>query len=244
MARTVPGSGAVVSANFNSSYGVESFTITNGGTGYASTDPPQIVVTGTTVPNISGSFYPIILNGVITSIKILSSGSGYIPLVSTRSTAVGIASIGIIGGNSVVKSIYVKDPGRGYSSSPEVTIAAPEVISGFGSSYSGVGTSRIGVGTYLFNEIVMGAKSLVQARVKEYDQDTHTLKISNVSIGSTQPIGFYPGEVLIGQTSGAKYPVYSYVQDDTYHKYTENDEFESEADDILDFTESNPFGTY
>ena len=209
MARTVPGSGAVISANLNSSYGIESFTISNGGTGYASTDPPQISITGTTVPTTTGSFYPIIVNGEITSIKVLSSGSGYIPLVSTASTAVGIASIGIIGGNSVLRSIYVKDPGRGYSSPPEVTIADPEVISGFGTSYSGVGTSYIGVGTYLFNEVVIGARSLVQARVKEYDQDTHTLKISNVSIGSTQPIGFYPGEVLIGQTSGAKYPIYN-----------------------------------
>jgi len=232
MARTVPGSGAVISANFNSSYGIESFTISNGGTGYASTDPPQISITGTTVPSTTGSFYPIIVNGEITSIKVLSSGSGYIPLVSTASTAVGIASIGTEGSNSVVKSIYVQDPGKGYSSSPEVTIADPEVLSG------------VGMGTYLFNEIVMGSRSQVQARVKEYDQDTNILKISNVSIGSTQPIGFYPGETVIGQTSGAEYPIHSYVQDDTYDKYTENDEFESAADDILDFTESNPFGTY
>ena len=232
MARTVPGSGAVISANFNSSYGIESFTISNGGTGYASTDPPQISITGTTVPTTAGSFYPIIVNGEITSITVLSSGSGYIPLVSTASTAVGIASLGLSGSSNVVKSIYIKDPGRGYSSSPEVVISDPEPLSG------------VGFGTYIFNEIVLGSRSQVQARVKEYDQDTHILKISNVSIGSTQPIGFYPGENVIGQTSGAEYPVYSFVQDDTYHKYTENDEFESEADDILDFTESNPFGTY
>jgi len=36
----------------------------------------------------------------------------------------------------------------------------------------------------------------------------------------------------------------SYNADDTYDKYTENDEIESEADDILDFTESNPFGVF
>ena len=231
MARTVPGSGAVISANFNSSYGIESFTISNGGTGYASTDPPQISITGTTVPSTTGSFYPIIVNGEITSIKILSSGSGYIPLVSTASTAVGIASIGTQGSNSVVKSIYVQDPGKGYSSSPEVTIADPEVLSG------------VGIGTYLFNEIVIGSRSGLEARVKEWDQDTFTLKVANVGIGITRPT-FYPGENLVGQESGASYPIRIYTEDDIYDKYTENDEFESAADDILDFTESNPFGTY
>ena len=229
MARTVPGSGAVISANFNPSYGIESFTISNGGTGYASTDPPQISITGTTVPSTTGSFYPIIVNGEITSIKILSSGSGYIPLVSTASTAVGIASIGDVGSNSVVKAIYVQDPGKGYSSSPEVTIADPETLSG--------------LGTYFFNEVVFGSRSGLRARVKEWDQDNFTLKIANVGIGTTRPT-FIPGETLIGESSGAEYPVKTYIEDDTYDKYTENDEFESAADDILDFTESNPFGTY
>ena len=36
----------------------------------------------------------------------------------------------------------------------------------------------------------------------------------------------------------------SFIKDDIYNEYTENDIFESEADDILDFSESNPFGTF
>ena len=116
---------------------------------------------------------------------------------------------------------------------PEVVIEAP--------SYIGVTTSS---GSFVYNEIVTGGTSGATARVKEYDQDTHILKISNVSIGSTQTIGFYPGETIIGQTSGAEYPVFSYVQDDTYDKYTENDEFETLGDNLLDFTETNPFGTF
>ena len=95
----------------------------------------------------------------------------------------------------------------------------------------------------MFNEIIIGSKSGLQARVKEWDQDNFTLKIANVGIGITRPT-FYPGENVVGEDSGASYPVKIYTEDDTYDKYTENDEFESAADDILDFTESNPFGTY
>jgi len=56
--------------------------------------------------------------------------------------------------------------------------------------------------------------------------------------------GFYPGEIIIGQKSGAIYSLKYYEGMDLYDKYSENDEIETEADLILDFSESNPFGTY
>ena len=231
MARTIPGSGAVVSANFNTNFGVSGFTISNGGTGYASTDPPRIDITGTTVPSASGSFYPIIVNGVIQSIKVLTAGSGYFPLVSTASTAVGISSIGYDGNSKVLKSILIRDAGKGYSQSPTVTISDPEAISG--------------IGTYQFNEIITGSRSGIIARVKEWDADTLVLKVSNVGTSKTAPDGkFFNGESIVGETSGASYATKNYVQDDTYDKYTENDEFETLGDGLIDFSESNPFGTF
>ena len=47
-----------------------------------------------------------------------------------------------------------------------------------------------------------------------------------------------------GTTIFSNYSVKSYVQEDTYSAYDSNDEIESAADDILDFSQSNPFGTY
>ena len=47
MTRTIPGSGAQVTAVLNPSFGVASFNIISGGTGYATTDPPKIEVQGT-----------------------------------------------------------------------------------------------------------------------------------------------------------------------------------------------------
>jgi hypothetical protein len=64
-----------------------------------------------------------------------------------------------------------------------------------------------------------------------------------VGIGSTVS-GFYTGENIIGQESGASYSLGSYNSDDANDKYNDGDEFEFNADQILDFTESNPFGNF
>ena len=141
----------------------------------------------------------------------------------------GIASIGNIGSFKQVNSIFVQDAGRGYSSAPTVTIADPETMSG--------------IGTYQFNEVVQGMRSGTQARVKSWDYDTKILQISNVGIGTTTT-GFFPGEDIKGLSSGALFSVTSYNKDDTTDKYNEGDIFESEADLLIDFSESNPFGSF
>ena len=47
-----------------------------------------------------------------------------------------------------------------------------------------------------------------------------------------------------GTTSFVAYNVRQYEQEDKYDAYSDNDEFELAADEIVDFAESNPFGTY
>ena len=70
------------------------------------------------------------------------------------------------------------------------------------------------------------------------------LKVANVGIGTTTGVVFFEGEEIIGRDSGASYPVQIYNPLDTYDKYSENDEFETLGDNLLDFTETNPFGTF
>ena len=100
-----------------------------------------------------------------------------------------------------------------------------------------------GIGTFEFNEVVQGMRSGTQARVKNWDSDTGILSISNVSIGGTIS-GFFAGEDVKGLSSGALYSVSTFNEDNTTDKYNEGDIFETEADSLLDFTESNPFGNY
>ena len=213
---------------------VEKILITNAGFGY--TEAPTITFTG------GGGIGVAATCSIKTSGKgvlryIVSDGGigfGTVPTVTVSggggTGAVGLASIGIndTQGFNEVKNIFVINPGQNYTSEPTVTISDPETLSG--------------VGTYFFNEVVQGMRSGTQARVKNWDYDTMILKVSNVGIGTTTT-GFFPGEDVKGLESGAVFSV-SVFDDDTTDKYNEGDIFESEADLLIDFSESNPFGSF
>jgi preprotein translocase subunit Sss1 len=219
---------------------IEQIYLTNAGAGYVV--PPTISILGGGGSGAAATCsIETTYNGVI-RFTVTDSGVGYgtVPIVTVSSpdeliysgvgqTAVGIASIGTIGSDIGVRTIYVANPGFGYTASPIVTISNPEILTG--------------TGTYLFNEIVRGSRSQTRARVKNWDEYNKILKISNVGIGETQS-AFFPGETIIGTESGALYTVQEYERMDIYDKYSQNDEIEEEADLIIDFSESNPFGNY
>ena len=88
MPRTTPGSGALLKPSFDSFYGVSSIEVLNGGTGYAKTDPPKIVIEGTSSPAVEGVFFPVITGvGTISQVIIFKSGEGYYPVFSTSSSS-------------------------------------------------------------------------------------------------------------------------------------------------------------
>ena len=162
-----------------------------------------------------------------------SNGSGYAsPAIVTITGSVGTGTTAvatsIVGAGQSISSIRIVNPGVGYTVSPTVTIAPPAVLVGFG--------------TYLYNEVVTGSNSGTTARVKSWDADTKILKVSFVDNATNK--GFYPGETIVGSASSAIYSVQSYDRWDLYDKYSENIEIENEADTFIDFSQSNPFGTY
>jgi len=217
---------------------IESILITNAGFGY--TEAPTITISG---GGGTGAAATCSINSVSNSIvrfTITQTGVGYgtaptvtigVPAGATAADrATGIASIGVdpSSGFNRVNSIFVTNAGAGYTGGETVTISDPETISG--------------IGTYLFNEVVQGMRSGTQGRVKSWDADTGILQVGNVGIGTTTT-SFYAGEDIKGLTSGALFSV-STFDDDTEDKYNEGDIFESEADLIIDFSESNPFGSF
>jgi hypothetical protein len=217
-------------------YSIKEILITNAGAGY--TTPPTISIISTTgtgaiaTCGINTSSYGI----VRTVIDDVGSGyAGNIPTITfSGPVGVGSTAVGVLTINTTtngISSVRFVNPGYGYTEFdyPTATISAPSIITG--------------IGTFVFNEIITGQTSNTRARVKSWDQDTKVLKISFVGIGSTVA-GFLPGETLVGTISSASYTVKSYVHEDTYDKYAQNDEIEEEADELLDFSESNPFGTY
>ena len=218
---------------------VEKILLTNAGFGY--TEAPTITFTGGGGTGAAATCSINTVSNSIVRFTITQTGVGYgtaptvtigVPAGATAADrATGITSIGVdpSTGFNRVNSIFITNAGAGYTGGETITISNPETISG--------------IGTYHFNEVVQGMRSGTQARVKNWDYDTKILKVGNVGIGTTTT-GFFPGEDVKGLTSGALYSVSTFDDDNTTDKYNEGDIFESEADLLIDFSESNPFGSF
>jgi hypothetical protein len=118
--RVVPGSGAILQPSFNEYYGISSINVINGGSGYASTDPPLITIEGTNPPLVEGVFYPVINpSGEIVRVVVLESGSGYVPTQVQFGTKIGIAT------TSYVESSLIVQKGLD-TGNPYVSVASTE----------------------------------------------------------------------------------------------------------------------
>jgi hypothetical protein len=221
-----------ITTNRGGSLSVSNIILTNAGVGY--TTIPTITLSGGGGSGASATCsIQTSGNGVIKFI-ISDGGVGYtsapvITITGNVGSGQTATATAIVNSNTEVSAIYVSNPGSGYTSNPVITIANPPILTG--------------IGTYHFNEIVEGSRSRTQARVKSWDVNTNTLKVSFVGIGRTTR-GFIPGEIIVGAASSARYSVKSYDDMDIYDAYAQNDEIEEEADTFLDFSESNPFGNY
>lgn len=210
-------------------YSVEEIRITNAGYGY--TQIPKVYITG---GNGAGAIATCLFTvGSATSfgvgkINIGAAGTNYAvaPTVTVSSPpGAGVTAIARaqIDANGSVTSVYMLDAGSGYTSAPTITFSNPPVN---------------GSGSYEFNEIVTGQDSGVTGRVREWNSSTNTLKVGIVT-GA-----FYRNEQIVGSDSNATYTIRKFVSDNLWDPYAQNDEIELEADSILDFSESNPFGNY
>ena len=173
-------------------------------------------------------------DGIVGIVTIINGGSGYSspPQITFVGTATSSASATAILNNGVVSQVLIRDAGLGYTTAPQVVIGSP-FTSGFG--------------TYIFNEEVVGSASSMTARVRDWNAVTLQLQLGNSS-GE-----FLPGELIIGQESGASYQIRQSPslltvdekedQGLIVDKYKQNDDIQIAANEILDFSEKNPFGT-
>ena len=202
--------------------------ITNAGAGYTVT--PTITITGGNGVGAAATCEIVKDYYGIRSVSIASSGSGYStpPLITFSSPLVGaaITAIGkvVVSPDGNISKVYISDAGIGYTGQPSISVQNPPLITG--------------IGTYTFNEIVIGQTSKTRARVKTWNKDTYILKVG-ITTGS-----FIPGEIIVGTASSAIYSLKSSSTGTLIDNYEQNDEFESEASKVVDFSESNPFGNY
>ena len=235
-----PTAGAAATATVSETGTITAITLSTGGVNYIDTpsvtiaNPPSVGVgVGTTAVGIAS-----VTAGIVTTITITNAGFGYtntaVPSVTIDNSAgiktstnvlTNATAIATITNGNIVNAVRVVNPGVGYTQVPTVTIADPPLITG--------------IGTYQFNEEVVGSTSGARARVKNWNADTGTLKIDILN-----GLDFSPGELVVGSASSATYATDTFDDTDIYDEYNQGDEIETEADLLLDFTQSNPFGTY
>jgi len=196
--------------------------------GYGYTTAPRVTFHG---GGGSGAYaISEIADRTIGIVTITSGGSGYIgiPTVSVVKAGIGSTTINArirarISGFGTVTELIIEDAGGYYESVPEIIISPPQ--------------QNVGYGTYILNENVIGAASSATARVKSWNALTQVLKLGDIS-GE-----FRPGEIIVGQKSGASY---SSIDINKFNLpedgFAQNNTIELEADQIIDFSETNPFG--
>ena len=200
---------------------VQNVNLVNPGSGY--TTGPEMQFYGGGGTGLAVTAY--MANGTIGIVTVTGGGSGYTtsPAVTfTGLSTVSAAATAVVSTAGTISAIHITNAGAGYTTPPTISIAAP------------IGTST---GTFVFNEIVTGGTSGATARVRTWNSVTNEIEISNVE-GE-----FSKSETLTGSTSGASRVVRLIDLTNYDDGFGDNDVFETEADDILDFSEGNPFGT-
>jgi len=167
-----------------------------------------------------------IADGTLGIVTISEGGSGYVnePLVTIAGPGVGTTASAraVISSAGIVTAIRWTDAGIGYTvgDTPTITIAAPDTGA---------------FGDYSVGETVTGAASSTTGIVNSWNASTGVLEVKIVDGTWTK------GEDIVGTNATREVRVIN--KDDLVTPYADNDNIEDAADDILDFSEKNPFGT-
>lgn len=96
-----------------------------------------------------------------------------------------------------------------------------------------------GSGNYAVGEIVEGSVSGTKAKVTAWNSTTRTLTVID------RDGNFVEEEDLVGEDSNVSWEILSFsTLEDPNTNYDENKYIEDEGDNLLDFSEANPFGEY
>jgi hypothetical protein len=199
---------------------VQSVEVINPGAGY--TVAPKVLFFG---DGVGAAATTTIGDGVVGIITITNDGGGYVDIPTITFTGiatVSAAATAIVSAAGTITQIRITNAGLGYTTSPIITIANPPQI--------------VGVGTFVFNEIVTGSTSGTTARVRSWNVITNVLEVATVS-GL-----FTPGESIVGTASSASRKLRSIDTFAVEDGYSDNENIETEADSIIDFSSTNPFG--
>ena len=166
-----------------------------------------------------------IADGTLGIVTLTAGGSGYVnePIVTLAAPGVGTTATAraLISSAGIVTAIRWRDAGVGYTvgDTPTITIGAPDTGA---------------FGDYEVGETVTGAASSTSAVVNSWNSSTGVLEIKIVDGTWTR------GEDIVGENATRALRVINL--DDDVTAFADNDNIETAADSILDFSDSNPFG--
>ncbi len=264
------GAGAAATVSIETDkIGVQGFSITQSGSGYWS--EPTVAISTAPVGGINATaratFHPT--SGAINGFYITNPGAGYTTPPTVTIAAPNVVANGDYALNDIVRGmtsglearvkswdrdtrvLKVSQVGVGGTA---LMFTNDEIIRSLDSTYFvGVktATGNIGVTTNLITGI--NTTGLIIGQELNAVNNVIGIGATILSIGATQVVmsvnslnsSAVTGTSLsYGSTAMVEYPLKIYNDNDTYDPYNEGDIFETEADAILDFSQTNPFGTY
>jgi hypothetical protein len=248
--------------------GLSDIVVVNPGSGYTSS------TTFTITNGAGAVLVPSISNGQITSIDVSEPGAGYNEnsnilvagagngfigslvvtnnkifeinetVTGTLNTARAISEIT----NGELSGIHLYKSGKGYTTAPDVTLSAPPLggtqATATAEITNGVVTSitidDAGSGYTTPPEISIEISPLEpKGRVIRFDYTNNQIELIDV-VGK-----FIDNDVLRGVNSGSEWSIKEFSTIDHQNDpLSDSLDIETEADSIIDWTETNPFGEY
>ena len=233
---------AVVNTNGSKYNFTPTVTVTGDGTGATAHAEMIVVNVGGSIPITPATFDPTVKNGKMVGLKILNGGEGY----DVSRSYIDFNDPGTAGtkpvvtptfdSNGTLTKVEITNEGDGYDSVSQIVIDSGG--SGYTTAAFDIESVPSGLsGNFVDGETVTSGTTAGTALLADWDKSEGWLKLKSPTED------FQIGELLVGNTSGASITIHSYdAMKTTDTKYSESDTFETFADDIIDFSEGNPFG--
>ena len=271
---TITGGGGVgaaaTAAVEQSNFGIVDFTITNNGVGYAA--KPIVTITGISTSPAAAEVN-LLADNTISDILLKNAGIGYTvaPTITIANPSL-ISGVGNFERGEVIrgmssgiearvkewdtdtKILKISNVGIGSTQKafiPGETIQATEsthfivgltTVATIGVTttlITGINTSGISLNQEL-NTLEFGQLSVIGTGATVTNIGTGQINISKLSLNTTGVTTV----VSFGSSVMTNYSLDFFDEDNQDTTFESNEVIESEADDILDFSEGNPFGTF
>ena len=251
-------------------FGIVDFTVSNNGAGYGSN--PIVTITGNnTIPAVADAI--VLADNTISDITLRNAGAGYTtqPTITISNPSV-INGVGNFTRGEIVKGLSsgiearVKEwdldtkilkisnvgigtttkafiPGEIIQATESLFFSSDSILTGTigvtTTLITGINTSNISLNQEI-DQIKFGQTIVVGSGATVTSIGAGTINISILSLNTTG----VTTSISFGSTVFSNYALDFFDEDNQDTTFESNEVIESEADDILDFSEGNPFGTF